>query len=405
MDEALDAQEFTQRAWEHMYEALDDPYFERRDSELIYDALRRRLRFVPFSDFLKRYIYRVAELPEPFDEVPQEEYLQIICDSFADNNTPPSFESRGGRLPALARGWLTRQSVRRETVFLLGFGLGMSLDDVNEFLTKALREPQIDPLDPFEAVCGYCYRRRYGYMRFVRLREACSEAARPSPREDDIGERTMNAQLSFEKLTSDRALIDYVAELGRGGVSRQSASARNAYETLYDQARELIAALYNQERSAQRRRPCTKEDISESDVEHILCSAVPTDRHGNLTPSRASLLNEQFAGRRFNRQHMNKVLSGGAEIDRFDLITLNFFVYSLEPERYANAKQRYSAFIRSMNEILDRCRMGRLYVTNPYECFVLMCILSDDPLGTYADVWELSYEKTASSENGPDTGG
>ena len=36
--------------------------------------------------------------------------------------------------------------------------------------------------------------------------------------------------------------------------------------------------------------------------------------------------------------------------------------------------------------------MGELYVANPYECFILMCILSDDPLGTYADVWEMAYD-------------
>ena len=44
------------------------------------------------------------------------------------------------------------------------------------------------------------------------------------------------------------------------------------------------------------------------------------------------------------------------------------------------------------NGYLADCSMGSLYITNPYECFVLMCILSEDPLGTYADVWELSYE-------------
>ena len=36
--------------------------------------------------------------------------------------------------------------------------------------------------------------------------------------------------------------------------------------------------------------------------------------------------------------------------------------------------------------------MGPLYIANPYECFLLMCILTDGPLGTYADVWELSCQ-------------
>ena len=49
-------------------------------------------------------------------------------------------------------------------------------------------------------------------------------------------------------------------------------------------------------------------------------------------------------------------------------------------------------FLNTTNEILEKCGMGELYVSNPYECFVLVCILSDDPLGTYADVWEMSYD-------------
>ena len=35
--------------------------------------------------------------------------------------------------------------------------------------------------------------------------------------------------------------------------------------------------------------------------------------------------------------------------------------------------------------------MGPLYVANPYECFVLMCMLSVSPLETYTEVIEKSY--------------
>jgi hypothetical protein len=45
----------------------------------------------------------------------------------------------------------------------------------------------------------------------------------------------------------------------------------------------------------------------------------------------------------------------------------------------------------STNHILLECGMGELYPANPYECFLMMCMVSDGPLATYADVWELSY--------------
>lgn len=137
----------------------------------------------------------------------------------------------------------------------------------------------------------------------------------------------------------------------------------------------------------------SKDDITESDIEHIICAAIPVDRHGNLTPSKASKLNEQFAGKRFSRQRIGDILSGQTEVTRFELITLNFFVFSQRLDEYPAPQTRYLKFLESTNEILEQCFMGRIYVQNPYECFVLMCILSEDPLGTYADVWELSYRQ------------
>lgn len=122
-------------------------------------------------------------------------------------------------------------------------------------------------------------------------------------------------------------------------------------------------------------------------------SSIPVDRHGNLTPSMASKLNAQFSGKRFSRQHISDILAGKADVTRFNLIILNFFNYSQTLDEYPNAKARFMSFIESTNKMLDQCFLGELYISNTYECFVLMCILSDDPLGTYADVWELSYEQ------------
>jgi hypothetical protein len=206
-------------------------------------------------------------------------------------------------------------------------------------------------------------------------------------------------------------------------MSAMSLTAKKCFDALYDEGRDLIAKMYNayeaeeyekvvqeyvhklsyndrlydsekQKRIEQfrsRKKVFHREDITESDIEHIICAAIPTDRYGNLTPAKASKLNEQFVGKRFSRQRIGDILSGNAEVTRFDLITLNFFVFSQKLDEYPDPKVRYLKFHESMNAILEKCFLGKVYIQNPYECFVLMCILSDDPLGTYADVWELSY--------------
>ena len=76
--------------------------------------------------------------------------------------------------------------------------------------------------------------------------------------------------------------------------------------------------------------------------------------------------------------------------ERYDLITLLFLVYaiSVEPEWPTS---RYMLYIDEINEVLKRCRMMGIYPVNPYESFVLMCLLTEEPLTIYNDVWELSY--------------
>ena len=39
-------------------------------------------------------------------------------------------------------------------------------EDVNEFLTKALREQAINAKNPFEVICWYCYKNGYNYLKF-----------------------------------------------------------------------------------------------------------------------------------------------------------------------------------------------------------------------------------------------
>lgn len=303
----------------------------------------------------------------------------------------------------------------------------MSADDVNMFLTKALREQEINPKDPFEVICWYCYKKQFNYLKFEQLWRSYKDSPANSLDIGGIyGDHTIGMRNIVYSIRDDDALIAYLANLKvNEGISAMSYTAKQCFDSLYNEAKELIAKLYNSyadeehseavrenirklsnntrlsdlekqkriEQFRSKKKVFSREDITESDIEHIICAAIPTDRHGNLTPGKASKLNEQFLGKRFSRQRIGDILSGAAQVTRFDLITLNFFVFSQKLDVYPEPKSRYLQFHDSMNAILEKCFLGKLYIQNPYECFVLMCILSDDPLGTYADVWELSYRQ------------
>lgn len=421
----INALDFTDAAWESLYDAVDDAHFLDRDAQLIYDSLKHRLKIRSFGDYLKRYIYLKAGLTEPFTEIPLKEYQLIIRSSFSDNHTPASFSATTAKLSALSKNWLTQQTVKRNVVFLLGFGLNMSVDDVNMFLTKALCEQEINPKNPFEIICWYCYHKHFNFLKFEQLWQIYRDTQPNSLDMERIyREQTIGVKTSMRSIQDDATLITHLAKLkANESMSAMSFTARKCFEALYDEARDLIAKIYNTREAAEhenavrkymhklsfndrlydseklkrieqfraKQKVFSRADITESDIEHIICAAIPTDRHGNLTPCKDSKLKEQFAGKRFSRQRMGDILSGNAEVTRFDLITLNFFVFSQKLDEYPEPKARYLKFHETMDVILEKCSLGKMYIQNPYECFVLMCILSNDPLGTYADVWELSY--------------
>lgn len=427
MEEYLDrSYEFTKAAWNKMYAAVDNQYFQEADAELIYHSLEKELKPVPFGDYLKRYIYQKTGMEGSFREVPLRDYQSIIMDAFRDHHTPPSFEPTTAKLSAMSKNWLTQQTVSRQVVLLLGFGLGMSTEDVNMFLYKALHEAALNTLDPLETICLYCYDHGFGYYKFEQLRDTYRQMKPDHLDMRLIYESQPAGRPESVQTTQDEAkLMTYLMTLkGGNGLSKSAETARDAFLKLYDEAREIIADVYNQEaaeeneqyvralrenldrndrlydedkqarirRAENARKHWNKDDITESDLEHILCSAIPTDQHGNLTPAKKSTLNAQFDGKRFSRKHLNMLLHGDKEVERFDLITMNFLIHAERVDQTPNAKKRYMNYIESTNRILGSCGMGPLYVANPYECFVLMCILSVSPLETYADVMEMSYE-------------
>ena len=54
--------DFTNDAWESLYDTVDDDLFGEEDPILIYRTLRHKLRLISFGDYLKRYICIKAEL-------------------------------------------------------------------------------------------------------------------------------------------------------------------------------------------------------------------------------------------------------------------------------------------------------------------------------------------------------
>ena len=162
---------------------------------------------------------------------------------------------------------------------------------------------------------------------------------------------------------------------------------------LYQKAREIIAGLYQaDEEEWKGDRIWTADQITPSDVEKVICSGIPINKMGNLKKMSASTLARHFSQKRFSRQRITNILNHKFPVERFDLITLEFFIVSQEDVE--DPYIRYRHFLDEIQEILKRCQMGEIYIVNPYECFILMCLLTECPLAVFSEIWEKSYEET-----------
>ncbi len=416
-----DGLDFTERARHHIRSAVGDPYFRDSDPEIIYATLQQKIRMLSFGDHLRRFIYQRAGFSEAFAEIPTGRYRDWLCREFEARWVPASFTSKTTKLTSAAGNWLERRAVSRNVVFLLGFGLKMTTEEVNTFLSKALMEQQINSKEPMEVICWYCFENGLDYAEFERLRQAYLGIS-PDRVMDTLMDSTVGYKRRMSSIRNEEQLLRYLLELPQtDGLKHQSVTARNQFDRLYAQTCGMVAemmndadredsavlsarlqdrlsrsdALYDYQKqrmvAAKRKNFSQREggEIGPADIEQWVLASLPKDAHGNLLPVKKSRLSEQFEGKRLSRQHLGDILSGRAPVTRYDLMTLQFFVLSGSEE---DPPARYRLFVDETNRTLENSNMAPLYMANPYESFLMMCMLADDPLGSFADIWEMSYE-------------
>lgn len=382
--------EFTRKAAQRFRQVVSLDTFEEEDADVIFHYLYKEMELVSFGDHLKRYIYERAGLEEPFGEVTQEIYRDIVVESFKETYTPKSMNPTSTKLTSLVNNWLNQASVKRETVFLLGFGLRMSVEDVSDFLTRVLREQDFDFRNPDEVIYWYCYFHHYGFHKAEEYKERYASL---TPNKD-----YSKALMVYDGglcLDTEERLFDYLAYVKAGTDDPMSEKSRAFQEflKLYQHARQIIAAMYQKDEEEKGRdKIWTAGDITPSDVEKVICSGIPINKMGNLKKMSASILAKHFSQKRFSRQRITSILNHKIPVERFDLITLEFFIVSQEMED-EDPYNRYRHFLEEIQPILQDCGMSEIYIVNPYECFLLMCLLTDCPLAVFADIWEMSYEE------------
>ena len=388
--------DLTGNAWDVFYDMVDSPTFNLEDesSEVIFDALKNNLTPPKFGFYLKRYICR-AQGRLDMGDLEDKYFSDSIVLSFKARNTPSSFEQSSTTLGAAAKNWINAKTVSRKTVFLLGLGLNMSPDDVNMFLTKGIYEQEINPKDPFEVICWYCFKNELDYSSYEILWENYQELdACFDPDLVYSNGQTSLMRNNMEFISNSSQLFDYLSRLKiSNGLSSFSSTLKQCFTDLYNEVRDIIAEEYNYSEFTQEKvseqKDFSEEEISAGDVESFLYDGTPKTKDGNLLKDKLSDFKEVFKGLRLTRQKIGKIINGEDEATRFDLITLLFAIHSQSEED--NIQKRYAQFEGHANETLRKCFMEELIIQNPYENFILACMFTEYPLNTHRDVWVDSF--------------
>lgn len=391
IDKTIRDFDYTKRAVANMDAVISSEDFESMDSEMIFKYLSEQMNVVLFPDYLKRYIYGKVDIEAVFSEVTDRVYADIISSSFEYNEAPYSFVPTTTKRNTVIKGWLGSATVKRDSIFVLGFGLKMSADDVSEFLTKVIQEEDFDFTDPKEVIFWFCFNNSLPYVRAKHMIKTYDELE-PEKGSDSKWQAMASDPKMF--LMSESNLTAYLKMLKYRGISESRREAAYVeFLKLYDRCRQIIADMYNMDAEfIDGGKKYNIKEISAYEVEKTLCSGIPVNKSGNLQKMSASRFNALFKTKRMSRQRINSILNKVHRVERFDLITLLFFIYAqtVEPDWPA---ERYLKYIDDVNEILKKCSMHGIYPVNPYEAFVLMCLVTDYPLDVYAEIWSRSFEE------------
>lgn len=383
---------FTKNAVNKIHTVVTSEDFEDMDADMIFKFLLSEMELVSFKDYLKRYIYERAELQEPFSLIPDQLYRDIIVDSFEQNRAPHSFTCTSVKWKTAVNRWLEQENVQRSTVFLLGFGLRMREKDVSEFLMKVIKESDFDFYDPWEVICWYCFKNDLPYAKAVELTEKYDHMLQGNDSDARYDRSGGITEQELKENGSENRLCSYLYHLKKEGIKEKKESLKYLnFKKLYRKCQTVIAELYQNDEDAQcGGKDWIPEEIGPADIEKVLCDGIPMTRNGNLKKMSKSLLNRQFQQKRITRQRLDSLMKRNLEIERYDFISLQFLISSQKEDE--NPQYRCRMFIQEVNEILEQCGMMKIYPANPYEAFILMCLLTEMPLLTYYDVWSMSYE-------------
>lgn len=403
--EPVSPTKFTKHAKRSVSEiAWKDVYGRQTEKELYQEMIEELERLPSFHMQLKRYIRRNLCDDLDLDSTDIKTWISVVNDSFLKTGTPRSLTGRSDGNDITVKNWLTKNNISRGSVFLLGFGLRMTVEDVTEFLTRYIGEENFRPTNPEECVYQYCFAHRLIYQEAKRLlRESDETEIEPLYLEHPDGyetESVLLAHLRYLKINDPENIWDQKARDMFLQLWKKCIPKLVYYLNDIDVPPSISEETFRKEKMGHK---WTEDMVTPYSLEKVLYTGVGHTASGNIERKKGSKLERVTTGYMLTRQRFDQVAAGKVRPKRNDLITLMFVFHSQKDYHPKDAvmygsqeaidfqKERYVRFVRETNRILQDCGMGKLYAVNPYEALILTSMRSVSPLEFFNNIW---YEST-----------
>lgn len=395
-----------------------------------------------FGDYLKRMVYELYIFPEDdgrkITEIPEDEYIKDIQQIFKENGMKGvgtlQFGGSTRLTPSNLKRWMGMPcyQVSRELVFLFGFGFNMFAEQVEELLTKVIGQAGFDFRSAQETIYYWCLKQNRGYSglrewqeKYMEIQEEAEEQKESGIYEEKEecagGARTRYYKEKAVRITDEDGFKEYLRELER--IRRDTRNRITARETLnivvnilwYELSKErrgetkwleLLIEQKEAEGDAQNRTKRTQREIKtmqkywrEVSLEPLIQSiwqeedpVAISEKSRKLAP----LLPDMW-----KKRSLQDKLNGESRVRKEDILTGVFLTYAHQLEKqmpYMSGEEkdymvRVETYVEDVNTYLEQCGMGEFYIVQPYEIFLVLCLLYDKPYSFFLSVWKEKERK------------
>lgn len=358
---------------------------------------------VTLGEYVYKYLFTKLSLKgNDYSDITPERYYDIICKEFIKHDMPFRGSLAGKTDLSKIKDPLKRTAsqVGREYAFLLAFGLKMSLEDFEMMMKKAFQQPILNIRSWREVIYYYCISAGAGIGDVDRLVAEYEAMAVAIPTEDEefdiFMDDTRYIKDEYEPFDSEENLRQYLTELKIRSEKAKLKVKKDSFEKYVKKSRSLRNYLFDSEEKG------SGSSINSNFVGAIVEStsqgrinALDAYETWELLPKAQA---EQIFGKAtWTRDSLINKSNGKAEVTRQDVLILAFRDalrdYG-EKQRNGRCPNKYLYVMKEVNKALEEMEMYPLYLRNPFDFFLIVCLFHENSDTYFLANWQLAITKT-----------